>query len=326
MQKKNNKKIAFLILGSPRSGTSFLSHVLSKHKIFFGRNDRFIDPQEIPINPIFFELQSVNKLNDEILKYLNFNYSNFNLIPNVKNINKNNLEFIKQKIIDLISDEFGNNSTIGIKDPRFSFTYSIWHEVLESLGFKVYGIISFRSLIDTINSNKKSNNLSNDINNIIPGIHYLSSLNIYYEFKNIFVVNYNNLLNSKIIELEDILKKANINFNMQIFTDCIKTKWIINKSNINENIFYDYRDNHKLFRFFLRFFDSYTNNLNFQFNNNFTTIRKKIDKLKNKNISLSNNLKKLKQENEELKNIISNFEKNILTRLLRFSKKVFLRL
>ena len=62
-------KKAILVLGAPRSGTSVVSHVIHKLGVDFGNHDRFVDPKVHVFNPIFFELQSLNNLNDEIFAY-----------------------------------------------------------------------------------------------------------------------------------------------------------------------------------------------------------------------------------------------------------------
>src|SRR4249919_25842 len=68
---------ALLVVGAPRSGTSVICHALNKLGVDFGDPKDFVDPETNKHNPIFFELTDLNRLNNEILASLGFNFANF---------------------------------------------------------------------------------------------------------------------------------------------------------------------------------------------------------------------------------------------------------
>ena len=100
-------KIAILILGAPRSGTSLISHVISELGFYFGEPERFVDPVTHPWNPIFFELQSLNDLNDEIAQALGANFLDFDWFPLKEDFNDELILGFEKKIEQQkYSDEF----------------------------------------------------------------------------------------------------------------------------------------------------------------------------------------------------------------------------
>ena len=74
-------KKAILVVGPPRSGTSAVANVISKLGVYFGDPAKFVDPEQQKHNPIFFELSSLNRINDEIFQYFLKNWSDFDWIP-----------------------------------------------------------------------------------------------------------------------------------------------------------------------------------------------------------------------------------------------------
>ena len=118
-------KKAILVLGAPRSGTSVVSHVIHKLGVDFGNHDRFVDPKVHVFNPIFFELQSLNNLNDEIFAYFSKKFTNFDLVPGEGDFGNEVIAKFEKKITEFIDDEFSKSKTIGLKDTRFCFTLPI---------------------------------------------------------------------------------------------------------------------------------------------------------------------------------------------------------
>jgi hypothetical protein len=320
MNKLTKNKTAFLIFGSPRSGTSFISNVLSDHNIFFGgRKKLFIDPKLIPINPEFYELKSVNKINTSILTSLGFNYEDFDFIPDINKINKKNLNMFKTRIEKIISSDLENNKIIGIKDPRISFTFPIWKDVLTRLNYNVIGVACFRSIDDVVTSNKKSNNLRNDVNILIPGIHYLATLNILNNYPNVSAINYNKVLNNNYSEFKTILGMTHIIFKKNIVKQTIKPDYIRNSSATKSNIFYDIHSYNINYSYLNEFINSLVNVINTNINNKYKI--KLQNKEKENNFILEEKKNTLK-EIDQLKKYFYKVENNYLIRGYRYIQKL----
>ncbi len=153
-------KKAILVLGAPRSGTSVVSHIIHKLGADFGSHDRFVDSQVHTFNPIFFELQSLNNLNDEIFAYFSKKFINFDWVPNEEDFGNEVIAKFEKKITKFIDDEFSKNNTIGLKDTRFCFTLPIWDVILKRLGFDVHYVLTQRSANAVFVSNKLVNKCS----------------------------------------------------------------------------------------------------------------------------------------------------------------------
>lgn len=144
-------KTAFLILGAQRSGTSVISHSLAKFGIDFGDRKRFIQGEH---NPVFFELDWINDLNNQIVGCLGHQYIDF-FLPVEADFDREALSAIEPQIQAQIKQEWPYSNCIGLKDPRFSLTFSVWQRVLTHMGYAVKVIFAFRSPTGFLASNKK---------------------------------------------------------------------------------------------------------------------------------------------------------------------------
>jgi len=144
-------KSTFLILGAQRSGTSVISHVLSMFGVNFGNPARFIQGNH---NPIFFELNWVNTINNEIVQQLGHQYIDF-FLPIEADFAGKEFALLESKIQQLVRDEWENNPTIALKDPRFSVTFPVWERVLTEMGYALKIIFAFRCPSGFLASNKK---------------------------------------------------------------------------------------------------------------------------------------------------------------------------
>ena len=155
-------KRAIIVLGAPRSGTSAVSHVISEMGVNFGDPGRFVDPTVHTHNPIFFELASLNALNDAIFARFGTSFGAFDWLPTVADLSRV-LEFAKP-IGRLMADEFGDVPLVGLKDPRFCFTLPIWQRALRSLGYAVSYVDCHRRAEAVFASNSKVNGLPDGTN------------------------------------------------------------------------------------------------------------------------------------------------------------------
>lgn len=157
-------KTAVLVLGPPRSGTSVVAHVLNELGVDFGDHDRFVDANTFSHNPIFFELQELNKINDEIFGYFSKFYTDFDWVPTISDFTESVLEKFETIIVNFIKTEFSDDGIIGLKDPRFCFTLPVWDEVLTRAGYNLKYILTTRDAYSVYHSNKIVNRLSAETN------------------------------------------------------------------------------------------------------------------------------------------------------------------
>ncbi|TDI45238.1 MAG: glycosyltransferase [Acidobacteria bacterium] len=145
---------AVLVIGAPRSGTSCVSHVISKLGFSFGDPKRFVDPTEHPWNPVFFELRSLNDLNNQIVDALGYDYLRFDWLPLKRQYKPSLIKAFEAAIQEFLTTEFAAAKRIALKDPRFCLTLPVWASVLASLGYRVRYVWSVRELSSCLTSNR----------------------------------------------------------------------------------------------------------------------------------------------------------------------------
>ncbi|MBW4441434.1 MAG: sulfotransferase [Plectolyngbya sp. WJT66-NPBG17] len=143
-------KTAFLILGAQRSGTSVTSHILSKFGIDFGSDQHFIQGGH---NPIFFELQWINDANNQLIQTLGHRYTDF-FLPIEQDFESDRFTQHEENLHRKILQEWGETSSIGLKDPRFSLTLPVWQRVLSAADYRLNVILAFRSPSSFLKSNQ----------------------------------------------------------------------------------------------------------------------------------------------------------------------------
>lgn len=151
-----------LVLGAPRSGTSMTAHVLSALGFYFGEQEDFVSPEQHGHNPIFFELQALNDLNDQIIRALGGVYGHFDFLVDDSSFTP---AFRAQWVPvcqAFIRDYFKSAPNIGLKDPRFCFTLPVWIDALKGLDLKVIPILTRRTLLAMASSNSARNQRSID--------------------------------------------------------------------------------------------------------------------------------------------------------------------
>lgn len=127
---------AILVVGPPRSGTSAVCHVLNECGIDFGDPADFVDPAVNLHNPVFFELDELNDLNERMMERLGWRYSDFNALPLQEDFDSSLADEFEPEVARLIG-RFGNAPSFGLKDPRFCFTLPLWVGLLLRLGIRV---------------------------------------------------------------------------------------------------------------------------------------------------------------------------------------------
>ncbi|WP_156924782.1 hypothetical protein [Pseudoxanthomonas sp. J35] len=156
------RRRAVLVVGPPRSGTSAAAQVLNGLGVHFGDPARFVDPEQHKHNPIFFELQSLNDLNDALLAELGVNFGDFDYFPEPGKfpLSADAWLSFEARAEVLISEEFGGKHLIGLKDPRFVFTLPFWDRFFKSRGYEPSFVFVTRAPQAIALSNAKVNKCS----------------------------------------------------------------------------------------------------------------------------------------------------------------------
>jgi hypothetical protein len=152
-----NRK-SLLILGAHRSGTSALAAALLQMGVDFGDPNHFIDPTLYHHNPNgFYELEWVNLLNDEIFQHLGTRWQ-YPAFFQEERLRASDLANHKDRIKSSLREEFGGRKPlIGIKDPRISILFPLWHDALVELGYGVESVLIFRHPQGFIDSVRRIN-------------------------------------------------------------------------------------------------------------------------------------------------------------------------
>ena len=119
-------KIAYVILGMHRSGTSSVAGVLAQLGAVAPKT--LMGPAED--NPKgFWESYAVSDLNDRILEAGSSHWSDWHAFPTSVS------ESFLQDGRDVLCSEFDDAQTIVLKDPRICRLYPFWREVLRQAGY-----------------------------------------------------------------------------------------------------------------------------------------------------------------------------------------------
>lgn len=127
----SGQKVAVLVLGMHRSGTSMLGGVLDR----LGCQGARTHLKATPSNPKgYFESPEIMKLNDAILATLGSRWDDWRPIEEGWQNSPRFVEF-RDRIAETMAAEYGNASLIYLKDPRLCRLMPLWREVLSDSGF-----------------------------------------------------------------------------------------------------------------------------------------------------------------------------------------------
>lgn len=208
-------KTAFLILGAQRSGTSVTSHVLSRFGIDLGDEKDFLQADH---NPIFFELNWVIQLNDNLINALGHNYTDY-FLPLEKDFKTLDILKLEQKLQFCIQQEWGEKSPIGIKDPRFSITFPVWEKVLTKT-HQLNIIFAFRNPAGFLKSNRSLFSKWNDWDDArhldfwlqmnLSAVYFTRHFQIYY-------LNYDHLMQNPLAEVSKLANFFNLDRSLETY-------------------------------------------------------------------------------------------------------------
>lgn len=121
-----------VILGMHRSGTSALAGLLHSNGIVMGRDEDFYPPPMKENPKGFYENVRFRRINDQILKEVNYKVKSFD--PNIPvSIPPTENEKLRKMMKELIRSYDKEFSNWGWKDPRTSLTFASWCEVMDEM-------------------------------------------------------------------------------------------------------------------------------------------------------------------------------------------------
>lgn len=143
------------VLGMHRSGTSAVTRCLNLLGVHLGPADHLMKPAEANNPTGFWEIQSLSKLNEEILKTLGGTWSSPPELT--ENWQKSpSLDRLRERARALITEEYGAAPLWAWKDPRTSLTLPFWQEILPPMRY----VICLRNPVDVALSLQQRNELS----------------------------------------------------------------------------------------------------------------------------------------------------------------------
>lgn len=293
-------KRAILIVGAPRSGTSVTAHVINRLGVYFGNPKKFVDAEQNKHNPIFFELNELNTINNEIFLRFNKKWADFDWLPLVSDFPEAVIYSFTNRIKQFIETEFGNSEQIGLKDPRFCFTLPIWTKILEHLGYKVDFVFTTRNLNAIFSSNKAVNKASSEKNfritleSILASSYFLKNKPVVRVFYELLIIQpkteVNNLCNRLDLDTSQIdnacyVIAPNLNHELQ-FSNKLFFKYFERVSSASSDLAIEYEEFRETALALTYERDLLINSLNIQLAEYKEHIAHKVEELKHKNQEL----------------------------------------
>ncbi len=141
-------RLAVMVLGMHRSGTSALTHALSLGGLTAPR--RMLEPNGD--NPEgFWEPEAVVALNDRLLAEFGQDWMSYGSIP-LEALQSEDLAPLRQTGREILSEEFGDAERFVIKDPRISRLMPFWRLVLEDMGVEARYVCCIRHPMEVARS------------------------------------------------------------------------------------------------------------------------------------------------------------------------------
>ncbi|WP_322889295.1 MULTISPECIES: hypothetical protein [unclassified Yoonia] len=147
-RQKSRQKVAVLVLGMHRSGTSMLGGVLDR--LGCGRPKSPMPPND-DNSKGYFESLEVMKLNDAILDALGSRWDDWQQLENGWQDFPRFVEF-RERIETTMAAEYGDASLIYLKDPRICRLIPIWREALVESGYAPVCIHTYRNPLEVLQS------------------------------------------------------------------------------------------------------------------------------------------------------------------------------
>ncbi|HLP80012.1 MAG TPA: glycosyltransferase [Acidobacteriota bacterium] len=145
---KINPRIAILIVGMHRSGTSLCAGILRLLGVDFGQNLMLASPNN---EKGYFEHNELYQINEDILKTLNTSWDDVKPLEH-NWYTKRSIAPFKKKIESVLQKEFNATQLFGIKDPRISLLLPLYKDILTKMKVQVKIIAMYRKDLDVAKS------------------------------------------------------------------------------------------------------------------------------------------------------------------------------
>ncbi len=164
-------KVAILVLGMHRSGTSTLAGILGK----VGCQHPMTPMPGNDWNPKgYFESDVLFHLNDDILTAAGTRWDDWRGLNDGWQTSPRFNEF-RDRMRETMRSEYGNASLIYIKDPRMCRLMPIWQEVLEGMGYQVVCAHIHRNPIEVAASLERRNRMEPGVSMLVWLRHVLDA-------------------------------------------------------------------------------------------------------------------------------------------------------
>lgn len=155
MMKKTAKhrKIAVVVAGMHRSGTSSLTRILSECGYALPKT---LLPANSANEAGYWESPNINRLNDKVFQAANASWRSwsplrFDVIPTVE------FEALRDEAVDLLGMEFGSANALVVKDPRICRLLPFWLQVFERFGARPAVVCPVRNPLEIAASLEQRN-------------------------------------------------------------------------------------------------------------------------------------------------------------------------
>lgn len=148
-------KVAVLVLGMHRSGTSSLAGLLDRLGC---KGPATPMPADQSNAKGYFESLPIFRLNDAILKAAGSQWNDWRPLHPDWHLSPRFGEF-RDKAQLILKEEFNDASLIYLKDPRICLLLPFWQEVLLKMGYRSVFLNTYRNPLDVAASLKKRNNM-----------------------------------------------------------------------------------------------------------------------------------------------------------------------
>lgn len=208
---KNKDKIAVLIIGMHRSGTSAITRVANLLGLYLGD---FTTAASQYNAKGYWEHTNIVPINDEILNTLGSSW--YDTMPLPKDWWQNHkLDIYKQKLETILLDDFKNSHLWGIKDPRISILLPLWLPVLQKVCDKIHLIHVYRHPKEVACSLLERSSLSSLTTSLLWLKYNIEALKLTDNCKRLFI-NYNEIFEDPKILINKIANFFEKNYNEQI--------------------------------------------------------------------------------------------------------------
>lgn len=138
------RKVACIVLGMHRSGTSVMAGILDA---LGAKGPTSPLPPSMSNPKGYFEAAPIVELNDEILAALGTWWGDWQALGDDW-VASPRLEEFRSRIADVVQAEYGAASMIYVKDPRLCRLFPLWRSVLEDIGYDISCILVHRNPVD----------------------------------------------------------------------------------------------------------------------------------------------------------------------------------